>query len=128
MAKILGLGGVFLKVDKKTAYTKWWKTHMGVDISEWGSMEWANDGKAYTVLCPFDKDSDYFDGSDAPFMINLRVDDVRAMRKKAKAGGAKMVGEISDEGYGIFAWFLDPQGIKVELWQDTSDSNKDDEA
>jgi predicted enzyme related to lactoylglutathione lyase len=53
-------------------------------------------------------------------MINLRVDDVPGMLKKAKAGGAKIIGDVSDEGYGVFGWFLDPEGVKIELWQDNS--------
>lgn len=120
MAKILGLGGVFIKCTDTKAYCAWWKKHMGVNPSEWGSIEWKNDGKAVTLLSPFQADTDYFSPSIERFMINLRVDDVPAMLKKAKAGGAKIVGEISDEGYGIFGWFIDPEGIKIELWQDNS--------
>jgi predicted enzyme related to lactoylglutathione lyase len=117
MAKIHGLGGVFLKCQDPKAYAAWWQKWMGVDVSEWGSMEWASDGKACTLLTPFAADSDYFEPSTARIMINLRVDDVPAMLAKAKAGGAKIVGEISDEGYGVFGWFIDPEGFKIELWQ-----------
>lgn len=124
MAKILGVGGVFVKCPKDgmnpKAYNEWWKTHMGVVPSEWGSMEWENDGKAMTLLSSFKSDTDYFAPSEAPFMINLRVDDVAAMIEKARAGGAEIVGEVSDEGYGVFGWFIDPIGIKIELWQDKS--------
>ena len=120
MAKILGLGGVFIKSSDGDAYRKWWKTHMGVDISEYGSMEWPNDGKSMTLMSTFKQDTDYFAPSKERFMINLRVDDVTAMIEKARAGGAKIIGEISDEGYGVFGWFLDPEGIKIELWQDNS--------
>jgi len=117
MAKILGLGGVFIKCKDPKAYANWWKIHMGVDVSEWGGMDWPNDGKASTLLTPFAADTDYFEPSPERFMINLRVDDVPAMLAKAKAGGAEIIGEISDEGYGVFGWFLDPEGIKIELWQ-----------
>lgn len=120
MTKVLGLGGVFFKCKDTKAYCEWWKTHMGVDISEWNSMEWKNDGQAFTLMSPFKADTDYFDPSDSPFMINLRVDDVPGMLAKAKAGGAKIIGEVSDEGYGVFGWFLDPEGVKIELWQDKS--------
>lgn len=120
MAKILGVGGVFFKAKDPKAYADWWKTHMGVAVSEWGSMEWKSDGKSFTLLTPFAADSDYFKPSGAQFMINLRVDDVAGMLEKARAGGAEIVGEISDEGYGVFGWFLDPEGVKIELWQDAS--------
>ena len=120
MAKILGVGGVFVKCDDPDAYKDWWKTHMGVVPSEWGGIEWQSDGKAFTLLSTFKTDTDYFEPSDASFMINLRVDDVPGMIEKARTGGAKIIGEISDEGYGVFGWFIDPIGIKIELWQDTS--------
>lgn len=119
MAKILGLGGVFFKSPNTKAYSEWWKTHMDVEIKDWGGMEWPNDGKAFTLVSPFKEESDYFAPSDARFMINLRVDDVPGMLEKARAGGAEIVGKMTDEGYGIFGWFIDPAGIKIELWQDT---------
>lgn len=120
MAKILGLGGVFLKCADPDAYNQWWKTSMGVDVSEWGGLEWPCDGKAMTMVTAFDLGSDYFAPSSCQFMINLRVDDVAGMLEKARAGGVKILGEISDEGYGVFGWFLDPLGIKIELWQEKS--------
>ena len=120
MAKILGLGGVFVKCADPDAYKNWWKTHMGVVPTEWGGIEWENDGKAKTLLSPFKEDSGYFDPFDYPFTINLRVDDVKGMLEKARSGGAKITDDISDEGYGVFGWFIDPIGIKIELWQENS--------
>ena len=93
---------------------------MGVEISEYNSMDFKSDGKAFTLLSAFKQDTEYFAPSPHNFMINLRVDDVRAMLAKAKAGGAEIIGEVSDEGYGVFGWFLDPEGVKIELWQDNS--------
>ena len=121
MARILGLGGVFFKCPDAKAWGDWWKTHMGVEIKEWGAMEWPNDGKGFTLVSPFKQDTDYFDPSSERFMINLRVDDVPAMLEKARAGGAEIVGDVTDEGYGVFGWFIDPEGIKIELWQDTAE-------
>jgi len=119
MAKILGVGGVFFKCVDPEGYRTWWSTHMGMKISEWGSAEFANDGKAFTVFSPFSADSDYFAATEKDFMINLRVDDVATLIEKAKAGGAKIVGEIETSEYGIFGWFIDPEGVKIELWQES---------
>jgi len=120
MAKILGVGGVFVKCNDPKAYNEWWRANMGVVPSEWGSLEWTNDGQSFTLLSAFKGDTDYFAPSEAAFMINLRVDDVSGMIEKARKGGAKIIGEVLDEGYAIFGWFIDPIGIKIELWQDTS--------
>jgi len=118
MGKVLGLGGVFIKCRDVTAYRAWWAEHMNVDITEWGAMQWDSDGKGFTMLSPFKSDSEYLNPSQERFMINLRVDDVRGLIEKAKAGGAKIIGEVEDTEYGIFGWFLDPEGIKIELWQE----------
>ncbi len=90
---------------------------MDVEVAQWGSMEWAPDGQGQTMMSPFDAGTDYLDPSQRDFMINLRTDDARAMLSKAVAGGAKALGEVTEEPYGIFAWFLDPAGIKIELWE-----------
>jgi catechol 2,3-dioxygenase-like lactoylglutathione lyase family enzyme len=68
------------------------------------------------VLSPFKATSDYFDPSGASFMINLRVDDLDAMIAELEGKGIEILGR-QDEEYGRFAWILDRDGIKVELWQ-----------
>lgn len=117
MAKILGLGGVFFRCQDVDAYRAWWAEHMGVKIEEWGAMQWDNDGKDFTMMSPFKGDSDYFASSSHRFMINLRVDDVAGLIEKARKGGANIIGEIEHTEFGIFGWFIDPEGIKIELWQ-----------
>jgi len=118
MAKILGLGGIFFKCSDVDAYRNWWAKYMGVDVAEWGSIEWASDGKARTIFGPFKAESTYFEPSDKQYMINLRVDNVRELLKMAKKGGATLVGDVEESEYGIFGWFIDPEGIKIELWQE----------
>lgn len=118
MAQILGLGGVFFKCKDDEAYCAWWEKHMGVKVQDWGSMQWDSDGKAFTIMSTFKSESNYFDPSEHKFMINLRVDDVHGLLEKAKSGGATVIGEVEDTEYGIFGWFIDPEGIKIELWQD----------
>jgi predicted enzyme related to lactoylglutathione lyase len=50
------------------------------------------------------------------FMINLRIDDLDAFVKQIKKKGVKVLDTV-DEGYGKFAWILDPNGVKIELWE-----------
>ena len=33
-----------------------------------------------------------------------------------KEKGVEVLGHV-DEGYGKFAWILDPDGVKIELWE-----------
>ncbi len=118
MPKILGLGGVFFLCKDADAYRDWWKTYMGVEPAPWGSLEWPSDGKAFTVMSPFKNESDYLKPSAHRYMINLRVDDAYGMLEKARAGGAEIIGDVEEHEYGVFGWFIDPEGIKIELWQE----------
>ena len=117
-AKILGLGGVFYKVKDPEAYIAWWRTHMGASPTDWANFEWASDGQSRTMMSPFPADSTYLEPSSAQFMMNLRVDNVAALIDMARKGGAQIIGEVENTEYGIFGWFIDPEGIKIELWQE----------
>jgi len=69
------------------------------------------------MMSPFKSDSDYLKPSSERFMINLRFGDVRILIEQARSGGATVIGEVEDTEFGIFGWFIDPEGIKIELWQ-----------
>jgi catechol 2,3-dioxygenase-like lactoylglutathione lyase family enzyme len=116
MARVTGLGGVFYKVEDSEATARWYKEMLGVG-GEWGAtFPFAASPDGYTVLSPFKTSSDYFDPSTAAFMINLRVDDLDGMIADLEGKGIEILGR-QDEEYGKFAWILDCDRIKVELWQ-----------
>ena len=116
MARVTGLGGVFYKVEDPEATARWYREVLGVG-GEWGAtFPFAASPDGYAVLSPFKATSDYFDPSSAPFMINLRVDDLDSTIAGLEAKGIEILGR-QDEEYGKFAWILDCDGIKVELWQ-----------
>lgn len=118
MAKILGLGGVFFTCKDVDSYRKWWADNLSVDITDWGAIEWKADGKGQTMMSPFAADSTYLEPSLERFMINLRCDNVESLIEKARKGGAEICGDMQDTEFGIFGWFIDPEGIKIELWQE----------
>ena len=117
MAKVTGLGGIFYKVADPAATQAWYQENLGIG-GEWGAtFPFKNDdAEGFTLLSPFKAETDYFNPSQAPFMINLRVDDLDAMLAQLAGKGIEPLGR-QDEDYGRFAWILDPDGIKVELWQ-----------
>ena len=117
MAKITGLGGIFYKVADPDATKAWYRDNLGVG-GDYGAMFpfKQDDPEGFTILSPFKDDSDYFAPSGSPFMINLRVDDLDSVLADLAAKGIEPLGR-QDEDYGRFAWILDPDGIKVELWQ-----------
>ena len=117
MARITGLGGIFYKASDPDATRAWYQDKLSIG-GEWGAMFpfKKDDGEGFSLLSPFKQDSDYFEPSGTAFMINLRVDDLDAMIADLQAKGIAILGR-QDEDYGRFAWILDCDGIKVELWQ-----------
>ena len=117
MAKILGVGGVFLRCKDVEAYRKWWSEKMGLDITDWGTFEWERESGSRSMFSPFEDSSTYFKPSSERVMINLQVEDVPALIERAKKAGAEIAGEIEPTEYGTFGWFIDPEGYKIELWE-----------
>jgi catechol 2,3-dioxygenase-like lactoylglutathione lyase family enzyme len=117
MARVTGLGGVFYKAADPDRSRAWYQETLGIG-GEWGAIfPFKKDyPEGYSLLSPFKAETDYFAPSESPFMINLRVDDLDAMVAELEAKGIDILGR-QDEEYGTFAWILDPDGIKVELWQ-----------
>jgi len=117
MARVTGLGGVFHVVENPSATRKWYKDNLGLD-GEYGPMlSWSEEkgDKPYSLISHF-SDNEYLKPSEAPFMINFRVDDLDAYVEELKGKGLEILGHV-DEGYGKFAWILDCDGIKLEFWQ-----------
>jgi predicted enzyme related to lactoylglutathione lyase len=50
-------------------------------------------------------------------MINYRVDNLREMIAELRRGGVEVIGGPESHENGKFAWIMDPEGNKVELWE-----------
>jgi len=121
MASVTGLGGVFYVVEDPAKTREWYKEILGIDGPYGPQFAWADEPKTnpYSLISHF-KDDSYMKPSKSGFMINLRVDDLDGFVKAIKKKGAKIL-DTADEGYGKFAWLLDPDGIKIELWEQVAD-------
>lgn len=123
MKRVTGIGGVFFVAKDPPALQAWYKRHLGIDIQEWGGtvFAWADaDGKptgGTTVWSIFPENSDQFAPAKAPFMINYRVEDLHALVAVLKTEGCHVLDDMQDSEFGKFAWVIDPEGNKVELWQ-----------
>jgi catechol 2,3-dioxygenase-like lactoylglutathione lyase family enzyme len=116
MAKVTGLGGLFYKVADPERTRRWYQETLGIG-GEWGAIfPFSASPSGYSLLSTFAADSDYFQPSASAFMINLRVDDLNGLVDELKGKGVEILGR-QDEEYGHFAWILDCDGIKVELWE-----------
>ena len=117
MARITGVGGIFYKVEDTDKTRSWYQEKLGIG-GEWGAMfPFKNDDpEGFTLFSQFKADTDYFGPSDKPFMVNLRVDDLDGVVADLESKGVEILGR-QDEDYGRFAWIMDPDGVKIELWQ-----------
>ena len=133
MAKVTGIGGVLLKCrGDSAALAAWYQTHLGLPLETWGGaiLRWPDDkaeDQGLTVWSLADKDSQWFSPSDSAFMINYLVDDMDALLAQLRAAGIEIVGGPESHENGKFAWIMDPDGNKVELWQPMrwDEKNKD---
>lgn len=121
---ITGLGGVFFTCTDAAATRDWYRSVLGlpIDPSYGGTaFQWREkddpEHVGMTIWSPFSATSDYFAPSKSDFMINFRVRDLDGLLAHLKAQGIARVGEIDDQEYGRFAWILDPDGRKIELWE-----------
>jgi predicted enzyme related to lactoylglutathione lyase len=70
-----------------------------------------------TVWAVFPSASKYFDPSRSSFMINYRVEDLDRLLEELKREGVEIDPHREDYEYGRFAWIMDPDGNRIELWQ-----------
>lgn len=120
--KVTGVGGVFLKSENPEKTREWYKKHLGLaSNNQGGSFVWRkfDDSEEYgfTVWHSFARDDDYFNPSDQEFMINYRVNNLDALVTKLESAGVKLVGDVEEYPFGKFAWIMDSDGQKVELWE-----------
>ncbi len=123
MARVTGIGGVFIKsTGDHKALAAWYEKHLGITLESWGGaiLSWPDDkgpDQGLTVWSTAAPDSKWFAPSTASFMINYRVDDMAGLLEQLKTAGIEPIKGPDSEFNGIFAWIVDPDGNKVELWE-----------
>ena len=123
MAKITGVGGVFFKsTGDNAALAAWYQKHLGMPLSEFGGavLRWPDDtaeDRGLTVWHVASKDSKWFSPSKSSFMINYRVDDLDELLEQLRAGGVAIIQGPESHENGKFAWIMDPDENKIELWE-----------
>ena len=123
MAKVTGIGGVFLKCKgDSAALAEWYRKHLGMPLESWGGavLKWPEDkaqDQGLTVWTLADKDSKWFSPSESAFMINYRVDNLDELLAQLQAADVAVVSGPESHENGKFAWIMDPDGNKVELWE-----------
>ena len=123
MAKVTGIGGVFFKSTgdhKKLA--EWYSQNLGIPLEPWGGaiLRWTADkseDQGLTVWHVTEKNTEWFSPSHSSFMINYRIDNMSEMLAQLTRNGVEISKGPESHENGKFAWVLDPDGNKVELWE-----------
>jgi predicted enzyme related to lactoylglutathione lyase len=126
MKHVLGIGGIFFKANDPEKLAAWYREHLGLEVEEYGGVTFRERAggdesgprrQAHTVWSPFAADTDYFAPSEKPFMINFRVADLDALLSKLRAEGVTVDERTEKSEFGYFAWAMDPEGNRIELWE-----------
>ena len=120
---IQGIGGVFLYCSDLEVQAAWYAARFGLAFQNWGasrgvelpSLDVSPAGRtATTTFALFAADGPLPTPRTA--RVNLRVSDLDAITTSLRSLG-ETVEIAQDEGYGRFAWVVDPEGNRVELWE-----------
>jgi predicted enzyme related to lactoylglutathione lyase len=120
--KATGIGGIFFKCKDPKAVREWYSKHLGLSTNQYGCVfEWYQGAdstkKGFTQWSPFKETTKYFEPSTKDFMINYRVENLKALVKELKANGVTVTDTIETAEYGKFVHILDVENNKIELWQ-----------
>jgi len=118
--RITGVGGIFLKSKDPKALAIWYRDVLGVPLEPWGGAMLRYDTPGHPpalVWNAFPSTTGYFGPSTREFMIDFAVDDLDAYVARLTAKGVAILKRDDTGSEGKFAWILDPDGTKIELWQ-----------
>jgi len=118
--RITGVGGVFFKAKDPKALAAWYRDVLGLPSAAWGGAVLRYDAPQHPpvlVWRAFPTSTTYFAPSTGELMINYAVDDMDAFLARLKAKDVAILKRVDDDPSGRFAWIIDPEGNKIELWE-----------
>lgn len=123
MARVTGVGGVFFKSrSDRASLAAWYAKNLGMTLESFGGaiLKWPDDNAddgGLTVWHVADPGSKWFSPSESSFMINYRVDNLDELLAQLRTASVEVVGGPESHENGKFAWIMDPDGNKIELWE-----------
>ncbi len=123
MKRVTGIGGIFFQAKDPLTLRAWYHKHLGIPVQDWGGavFNWADDQHAaengMTIWSLQARDENLPASAPSGFTINYRVEDLDALVEVLRAEGCQVLPEVVESEFGKFAWVIDPEGNKVELWQ-----------
>jgi catechol 2,3-dioxygenase-like lactoylglutathione lyase family enzyme len=117
---ITGVGGIFFKAKDPKALAAWYRDVLGMPVEVWGGAALRYDAPNHPPALAwnaFPASTNYFAPSTSGLMIDYAVDDMDAMLARLRSKDVTVLKRDDSDPNGRFAWILDPEGNKVELWQ-----------
>ena len=92
MARVTGIGGVFLRSSDPKALAKWYSENLGITLADFNgtAFQWSDEvptGSGMTAWSTFPADTGYFGEGQQAVMINYRVDDLDALLAALSSAG-----------------------------------------
>jgi len=128
--RVTGVGGFFFKAENPGKLAAWYREHLGIALVAAGkgerapqfySFHWREKDHPETIgataFSIFPANTKYFEPSSASFMMNFRVANLEQLLAQLKEEGVKIGDKIDDESNGRFAWVMDPEGNRIQLWE-----------
>ncbi len=117
---ITGIGGIFFKSKDPKALAAWYRDMLGLHVEDWGGAMLRTDAPGHPAVAVWNavpQGSSYLAPSTREFMIDFAVDDIDAIVIRLQAKGVAILKRDDSDPTGRFAWIVDPDGTKIELWQ-----------
>lgn len=121
--RVTGIGGIFIKAKDPKALVAWYRDVLGVPVQSWGGAIMRYDAANHPPALAwnvFPATTKYFAPSTSDTMINYAVEGMDALLDRLKDKGVTILKRDDSDPNGRFAWVLDPEGNKVELWEPKS--------
>jgi predicted enzyme related to lactoylglutathione lyase len=118
--RITGVGGIFVTSKDPKKLAAWYRDVLGIPIESWGGAALRYDAPNHPSVLVWNAmpaGSDYLAPSTRDFMIDFAVDDLDAFVARLQSKGVSILKRDDSDPNGKFAWILDPDGTKIELWQ-----------
>lgn len=130
MAKVQGIGGVFLHAADPVALAGWYATHFGIAFSSEGTpgtfyvvfphRDIENPKRRRNVTFAIMPARKHAASSRRQYTINYVVDDLKALARKLRRAKipVETIRKLRDgEGYGLFTNLRDLEGNRIDLYQ-----------
>lgn len=132
MSRVIGIGGIVFRAKDADALRTWYQDRLGITMQAWGGAIFtdlpANDAHPTIAWSIVERASPVMDPSTASFMVTYRVQDLLGLVRVLRAEGCEVTLDLDATELGRFAWLIDPEGNKVELWEPPRAATKGQEA